>query len=400
MSTSANGSFLRFWRDIVVSFLKLGAMSYGGPAIMGIMQAELQEKRQWLSKERFVEGLSLVSMLPGAGATQLGMFLGYARGGWWGALVAGICFALPAFFIMLTLTLAYAALGATPALRGAFYGLGPIVLAIFAVAVYRLGRSAVAERRQVAIALAAMVAAAASPLGTASILLLAGAAGLFWFYARWLGVVVALAVWVVIALGHYLAVGAPPAGLLGEPAGDLVHVALFFLQAGAFTFGGGLTMIAFIQDQVVNQFQWLTPQEFIDGLALGQLTPGPILMVAAYVGFKVAGIAGATVAAGTIFLPSFVLMLSVLPIFARVRALRWSKAMMRGIAPAVIGVLAVSLLQLAPHAVSDATTSVLFVVAAAALLAWRTNVLQLMLAGAGIGVVVERVGRWHARARL
>lgn len=135
-------------------------------------------------------------------------------------------------------------------------------------------------------------------------------------------------------------------------------------------------MIAFIQDQVVNQFHWLTAQEFIDGLALGQLTPGPILMVAAYVGFKVAGIAGATVVAAAIFLPSFILMLSVLPMFERVRNLRWSKAKMRGIAPAVIGVLAVSLVQLAPHAVPDATTFVMFIAAVLALSMWRTNVLQ------------------------
>lgn len=160
MQAKGKGSLLQYWQEIVGSFLKLGAMSYGGPAIMGIMQVELQEKRQWLSKPQFLEGLSLVSMLPGAGATQLGMFLGYARGGWWGALLAGICFALPALVIMLMLTLAYAALGATPAMRGAFYGLSPIVLAIFVVAAYRLRRNAIVDWRQIAIVIAAMSAAA------------------------------------------------------------------------------------------------------------------------------------------------------------------------------------------------------------------------------------------------
>ena len=107
------------WKEIASVFLKLGATAYGGPAVMRIMQAELQEKRQWVSKERFVEGLSLVNMLPGAGATQLGIFLGYVRGGWWGGLLAGLCFMLPAFFMMLALTLGYAAYGATPLLKGA-----------------------------------------------------------------------------------------------------------------------------------------------------------------------------------------------------------------------------------------------------------------------------------------
>src|SRR5512132_2114111 len=121
-------SFRETWRSIATTFFKLGITSFGGPAILGIMQAELQEKRQWVSRERFLEGLSLVNMLPGATATQLGIFLGYARGGWWGGLLGGACFVLPGFVVMVLLTLAYAALGVTPLMRGAPYGLGPVVL--------------------------------------------------------------------------------------------------------------------------------------------------------------------------------------------------------------------------------------------------------------------------------
>src|SRR5688572_15330703 len=155
-------------------FLKLGAMSYGGPAIMGIMQAEIQEKRGWMSKEKFLEGLALVNMLPGPVATQLGIFVGYDRAGWRGGVIAGLCFILPAFFIMLALTLLYSAYGAMPALRGAFYGLGPVVLGIFAVAVYRLGRNALQGRSQVLVAVLAALAVACTPLGIVITLLLAG----------------------------------------------------------------------------------------------------------------------------------------------------------------------------------------------------------------------------------
>src|SRR5438132_12675889 len=123
MTTVKHTDFARNWQDIAANLLKLGATAYGGPAIMGIMQTELQEKRQWVSKERFVEGLSLVNMLPGASAAQLSMFLGYARGGWWGGLLGGLCFVLPGFFILLALTMGYAALGVTPIMRGALYGL-------------------------------------------------------------------------------------------------------------------------------------------------------------------------------------------------------------------------------------------------------------------------------------
>ena len=141
------------WKDLAQAFLKLGAMSYGGPAIMGIMQAEIQEKRGWLSKEKFLEGLALVNMLPGPGATQLGIFIGYQRAGWWGGLLAGLCFILPAFFIMLALTLLYSAYGALPVMRDAFYGLGPVVLGVFIVAVYRLGKAALKGSPQIFLAI-------------------------------------------------------------------------------------------------------------------------------------------------------------------------------------------------------------------------------------------------------
>jgi chromate transporter len=150
-------------------------------------------------------------------------------------------------------------------------------------------------------------------------------------------------------------------------------------------------MIAFIEDQVVRQFHWLTPQEFIEGLALGQFTPGPILVVAAYIGYKVAGLLGAAVGATAVFLPSFILMLAALPVFDRIRTLAWTKAAMRGIGPAVIGVLAVSLLQLAPHAVPDLFAFATLVATVAALVIWRIGTLTLMLAGSVLGIARNRL---------
>ena len=383
----------RRFREIAASFLKIGALAYGGPAIMGIMQAELQEKRQWLSKERFLEGLSLVNMLPGAGATQLGIFLGYARGGWWGGLLAGLCFVLPAFFIMLVLTLVYATFGETPLMRGALYGLGPVVLGIFAVAVYRLGRNAITGLVQVLIAVAAAIVVIASPLGIAMVLMTAGALGIFLFHSRRLGVyVLATLITLFIALhfaSPYLAVETTAAS--GTAPAGLLEIGAFFFKVGALTFGGGLTMIAFVQEQVVNQLQWLTPREFVDGLALGQFTPGPILMVAAYVGYKLAGFTGAVVGGAAIFLPSFLLMLSILPVYERVRKLLWMKAALKGIGPAVIGVLAVSLTQMAPHAIPDPFAVLIFAATVLTLLAWRVGAIKIMLGGALAGIVRERL---------
>jgi chromate transporter len=150
-------------------------------------------------------------------------------------------------------------------------------------------------------------------------------------------------------------------------------------------------MIAFIQDQIVRQFGWLTPREFIDGLALGQLTPGPVLMIAAYVGYKLAGTAGAVVAATAAFLPSFVIMLAILPALDRVRKLAWVTAVMKGMAPAVIGVLGVSLARLAPAALPDLLTVGMLAAALVALLRFRVDPFKLMLAGAVLGVVLSRI---------
>jgi len=380
-------------KEIAATLFQLGATSYGGPAIMGFMQAELQERRKWVSKERFLEGLAVANMVPGATATQLGIFLAYARGGWWGGLLGGVCFVLPAFVIMLALTIAYAYLGVTPLARSALYGLGPVVVGLFAIALYRLGKTAASTVPEAIIGIAAAGALVTSRLGIVAILVLAGCAGLFVFHrgpsaARTRAVAALL---FVAALSIALWMSASPsvaadAGWTPNPK-SLVHLGLFFLKVGAFTIGGGLTMIAFIQDQVVGQFGWLTPREFVDGLALGQLTPGPVLMIAAYVGYKLAGIGGAIVAASAAFLPSFVIMLAILPVLDRVRQMAWVKATMKGMAPAVIGVLAVSLIRLSPAAVPDPFALLILIGTIAATLALRVGAFKVMIGGAVLGVL-------------
>jgi chromate transporter len=381
------------WKDIARSFLKLGATSYGGPAMMGIMQAELQQKRQWVSKERFVEGLSVANMMPGATVVQLGIFLGYARGGWWGGLLAGLCFVLPAFFVMLLLTVAYAGLGVTPIARGALYGLGPVAVGLFAVALYRLGRSAASTKSELSIAVIAAIASAATPLGIVAILMLAGAAGLLLFHPRTPLIMASSLITCATVLGvsWWLTTAAPTVGFGAVPnPQNLAELGAFFLKVGAFTIGGGLTMIAFIQEQVVGQFHWLTPREFVDGLAMSQLTPGPLLMIAAYVGYKVAGLAGAAIAATGAFLPSFVVMLAILPVLDRVRKLAWVRAAMRGMAPAVIGVLVVSLVPLAPAALPDLFAIAILAATIALQIALGIGAFKLLAAGAVLGLLRSR----------
>ena len=381
----------RAWAEIAASFLKIGATAYGGPAIMGLMQAEFQERRQWVSKPQFLEGLALVNVLPGATATQLGIFLGYARGGWWGGLLAGLCFAAPGFVVMLALALAYGRLGLNPVLSGALYGLGPVVVGIFIVALVRLGKSAMRALPHRLIAIAAAALALLSPLGTVVILLLAGAAGLFLFHSKRVGAIVLLAIAGAVALLKLVAWSPidPSASLAGTPS--LSSVVALFATIGAFTFGGGLSMVPLLEEHVVGRLHWLSPQEFIAGLALGQLTPGPVLMVAAYVGYKLLGVGGALAAAIAAFLPSFALMLAILPAFDRVRALAWTRALIQGIAPGVIGVMAVALARMTPQAAPDLLAIVVLVATVAVLLLWRVAPLKAMLAGAVVGLVRSRL---------
>ena len=382
------------WREVVSGFLKIGAMSYGGPAIMGLMQTEFQEKRAWLSKERFLEGLAMVTLLPGAGATQLGIFLGHARAGWWGGLLAGLCFVLPAFFIMLVLTLVYTEYGTLPFVRDVFYGLAPVVVGIFIVAVVRLGRTAIGDSRQALLAVGATLLAAFSPFGIVATLLLAGCLGVALYHRRSAGLAAAVALLAIYAAVRMLGGVIEPAALVLDQNGavGIGDIALFFFGVGAFSFGGGLSMLAFMQEQVVNQMQWLTAREFLDGLALGQLTPGPILMVAAFVGYKLAGIAGALAAAVAIFLPSFLLMLVLLPWFARIKQWHWMRAALKGVVPAVIGVLVVALGGMLPAAATDVFTALIVIATVFVLHVWRVGPLPPMFTGAAAGFI-ERLVR-------
>ena len=375
--------------EIARAFLKLGALSYGGPALFGVMQAEFQEKRRWITKERFLEGLALVNMLPGPPAVELSIFIGHDRAGWRGALVAGLSFVLPAFLILLALTLAYSAYGDLALARDAFHGIGPVVLAIFAVAVYRLGRNTLQSAPQIVIASCAAALVALTPLGIAIVLLLAACAGVALYHAAVRGLFAAAIIVAAWSALHRLGLAAVASPDAGPTQPTLPELAMFFLKTGALTFGGGITVIAFVQQQVVDQLQWLTPREFVDGLALGQFTPGPIVMIAAYVGYKTAGFSGALVSTVAIFLPAFALMLSLMPVLGRFQHLVWIKAALKGTSAAVIGCLAVALARLLPHAAPDVFALVILAAALAVLVIWRVGPLPLVLGGGALGVLAR-----------
>lgn len=185
------------------TFLKIGALSYGGAASIGIMQTEVLEKRAWIPREQFLEGLALVNTLPGPGGVQLGIFLGFTRAGWWGGVLAGLCFILPAFGILLALTLVYHHYGALPSMRHLFYGLSPVVVGIFATSVYRLGQAAVRDRTHVLLALGSALALGLTGVGIVPTMLLAGAVGVVRYGSRTWGIAAGLVIMLLYGAYHW-----------------------------------------------------------------------------------------------------------------------------------------------------------------------------------------------------
>jgi chromate transporter len=303
---------------------------------------------------------------------------------------------LPAFVIMFVLTTAYNAYGVVPGMRRVFYGLNPVVVGMLGAAAYRLGKTAITDGKQVVIAVLGALAVGLSPLGIVPSLCLAGALGVGVYHSRGRGVAAALLLCSLYAASHWGGRWVPWAGPSRGPAGGaagptmpgLWELGVFFGKVGAFTFGGGLTILAFLQEQVVNQLAWLTRQEFLDGLALGQLTPGPLLMLAAFVGYRTSGALGAVVGAVAIFLPSFVLVLSLVPALDRVKHIAWITAALKGISPAVIGMIAAALVQMLPKAVPDLATAVMALATIVAMLAWRVGPLPLMAGGGALGAAL------------
>jgi chromate transporter len=214
--------------------------------------------------------------------------------------------------------------------------------------------------------------------------------GLFLFHGKRLGGIVLFGLTIALTVLPVLVWSRLGSAAVAAQEPSLGRIAALFGTIGALTFGGGLTMIALMQEHVVDQLHWLTPREFVDGLALGQLTPGPVLMLAAYVGYKVLGVGGAVVAAAASFLPSFILMLVLLPVFDRVRTLAWARAVMQGLVPGVIGVMAVALVRMTPHAAPDPPAVAALIVAGVVLIVWRVAPLKAMLSGSIFGLLRDR----------
>jgi len=369
----------RLW-EVTGLFLKLGTLSFGGPAAhIALMEQEAVRTRGWLSREHFLDLLAATNLVPGPNATEMAIHIGFVRAGWPGLIAGGVAFILPAFLISLALSVVYVRLGTLPQGAALFYGINPAVIAIILTATYRLGRTALKDRRSIFLGVACL-AAALMGVNEVVVLLLAGLGGVL-LYAppRWPWLA-----WATMGWGP-LAVTLPQAAAWLDDR--LVGLALFFLKVGAFLFGSGMVLFAFIQRDVVTGYGWLTQQQLLDAIAVGQMTPGPVLSSATFIGYLVAGLPGAVVSTTAVFLPSFVIIALIGPWIPRLRRSPVAQAFLRGVNAAVVALILAVSLALFRSAIVDVLTAIILLAGLVALLRFRIDTLWLVVGGAATGLV-------------
>ncbi len=373
-------------RRLVRYFLWLGTAGFGGPVVLvERMRRDLQEERRWYTPAEYKEGLALAQLAPGPLAAQLAIYLGWVRAGWAGATAAGAAFIGPSFVMVLALSAAYVRFGGLPWMRGAFYGIGAAVIAIIANSASRLVRKTVGRDRM----LWGIVATNAVVTAWTEV-------ELVWLIAM-CGVLV-LAVREAPRMGGVVAasVSIPPwllTGAHGVASGmTLPSIAGYFAKAGAIVFGSGLAIVPFLHGGVVQEMRWLTERQFLDAVAVSMITPGPVVITVAFIGYLVAGPLGACAAAVGVFLPVYVVVVFVARWFHRLAANRRLRAVIDGVTAAATGAIAGAVFVLGHRALVDVSTWTIFgITLCAVVFAKRVAEPVLILAAGIVGVVLTIV---------
>jgi chromate transporter len=373
-------------RDLTVYFLRLGTVGFGGPiALAGYMQKDLVEERRWISKDDYKEGLALAQLAPGPLAAQLAIYLGWVRGGVLGGTLIGIAFVLPSFIMVLVLAALYLRFGGLPWMRGAFYGIGAAVIAIIGRSVVKLVKMTLGKDRLLwgLFILSALVTAWTESeivwlfLGSGIIAMLVKASVRLPAPGAALGFL-PLPLWSLTGL----------AGVAS--ASTLVTIAWYFAEAGAFVFGSGLAIVPFLHGGVVNRFQWLNDQQFLDAVAVAMITPGPVVITVAFIGFLVAGLAGASVAALATFGPCYLFTVVPAPYFRKFSKNVAVKAFVDGVTAAATGSIAGAAFVLGQRAIFDIPTVLIAATALGLLMKFKKLQEPLLIVAAGVvGIVLK-----------
>ena len=371
--------------QMVAYMLRLGALGFGGPvALVGYMQRDLVEERGWISDADYKEGLALAQLAPGPLAAQLGIYLGYVHYRILGATLAGLAFVLPSFLMVVALGWAYVRFGGISWMQAVFYGVGAAVTGIIAMSAKKLTVKTLGKDKllwAVYLTLAAVTIATESEVA-------------------WLLVAGGVLVWLLRApprwarrgtLGAVSIAELPlAAGAIGSADPSLLtQIALFFAKAGTFVFGSGLAIVPFLYGGVVTEHHWLNEKQFVDAVAVAMITPGPVVITVGFIGYLIAGLGGATVAALATFIPCYLFTIIPAPYFKRYGKLPGVVAFVDGITAAAVGAITGSVVVLAKRSVTDIPSVLL--AAVTVLLLWRFKKLQepvIIAAAAAAGLVL------------
>jgi chromate transporter len=360
--------------------LKIGTIAFGGPpAHIAMMRDEFVRKRQWITDADFLDRLGAANLIPGPSSTEVAIFIGHAKRGWAGLLVAGCCFIIPAAVIVAFIAAAYVRYGSLPQVAGVLYAIKAAVIAIILQALWSLGQTAVKTKVLGFVGAGAIVLSA---LGVAPLMVLAiaGAAsgGAFWFMRRPAVALSAAPLFVKYGLlAGIAAVATVPVSLL--------RLFLSFLKIGAVVFGSGYVLLAFLRAEFIHHLHWLTEKQLIDAVAVGQFTPGPVFTTATFIGYLVAGIPGAAVATVGVFVPGFIFVAVSGRMIPRLRRSPLAAAILDGVVVGSLALMAVVAWQLGRAAIVDWITLAIMVVSAGLLLRFRINSAWIVGGAAVIG---------------
>ena len=392
-------------RTLALLFLKLGVISFGGPAAaIGLMQDEVVRRRQWLTQQQYLDILGLTNLIPGPNSTEMAINVGFARAGWAGLAVAGICFIVPAALITAAIAWAYVRFGTLPVAESLLAGVKPAVIAVIAIAVWRLGKIAV---RDAGLAVLGALALAAFLIKLSPLLILV-AGGLLGMAAQRIRKLRQQRSSITNEISAPLLLFKKPILLLGflsaflpqtlAPASvpltkrvPLARLGWFFLKVGAVLYGGGYVLFAFVDQGLVRDHHWLTQQQVLDAIAIGQFTPGPVLSTATFIGYLLGGAWGAVVATVAIFLPSFLYVAALGPILPKLRRSPWMAAFLDSVNVCAVALMAGVTITLARDALRGWPMWVIAASALALLWKWKINPAWVVLGGGLAGLVVSAV---------
>jgi chromate transporter len=373
-------------KEVAALMFRLGWTAFGGPAAhIAMLRAEVVKRRRWMTEQRFLDMVGAANLVPGPTSTQTVMHSGYARAGWPGLFVGGILFILPAAFLVLVFAWLYVRYGTTTGGVWLLYGIKPVIIAVVVQALWGLGRTAV---KNVMLGIFGAVVFAGYLLGVNVILLLLGVAILVMLIENARRIRGArLSIRALVPLP-----GIKPIALFAVAAGAAVaysplRLFLTFLKIGSVLYGSGYVLLAFLRNDFVNHLGWMTNQQLLDAVAVGQFTPGPVFTTATFIGYVVGGISGAVLATLGIFLPAFIFVALSVPILPHLRRSPWTAAALDGVNVAAVGLMAGVAWELARAAVVDWFTALLVAITAVLLIRFRINSVWLVLGGGIAGIL-------------